>query len=143
MGFLSELRSGLRRAASEFSPAMRTYTLDVPGMAGPLVVDPDTGNMVASPAGPPTTVTFRLNPVTKPELVELAGADAEEIPLLGHWGTLDDPQGKPAAIQYGSSYPLTLQSRSGTITFTKPYPTQSTLHPEVYGERFFAVWRHH
>lgn len=116
---------------------VESLTFIVPG-AG-LVKNPATGNDVPAP-GTPLTVPVRLTATADPRIRDSVGADTAEVVLIGRWGSLLAPQGRPSGVAWGSSSPLTLDGQPGTLTLKLAYPDADLATETVYGARFLAVW---
>lgn len=109
-------------------------------VAGPLVKDPRTGNLRPG-AGQAVSVPVRLFASADPAIRDLVGADAASVAFVGRWGTLLDPQGKPAGVNWGLSSPLVVDGQPGTLTIKLAYPDADTVQEVVLGARFVALWK--
>lgn len=116
---------------------VENLTFTVPG-AG-LVKHPATGNDMPAP-GTPLTVLTRLTATADPRIRDTVGADAAEVVLIGRWGSLQAPQGRPAGVTWGSTSPLVLDGQPGTLTLKLAYPDADLATETVYGARFLATW---
>lgn len=107
--------------------------------AGTLIEDPSTGNLRSGP-GMPFEVPVRLIASTDPRIRDAAGADDAEIVLIGRWGTLAAPTGRPAGVGWGRTSPLVLDGQPGTLTIKLAYPDSDLWREVQFGARFLAVW---
>ena len=92
-------------------------------------------------AGAPLPVSVRLAATDDPAVRELSGADTSTLAITGRWGTLANPGGKPAALDWGSSARLTLDGQPGVLTLRVAYPDPDPVSEAIFGQRFAATWR--
>lgn len=111
-------------------------TFQVPGS----LIRDARGNRVPGP-GQPLPVSARLTATTDPRVRETVGADKAEIVLVGRWGTLEHPQGRPAGVNWGAQSPLELDGQPGTLTLKLAWPDEDLATEQQFGARFLAVWR--
>lgn len=103
------------------------------------VKDPKTGNLVPAP-GTSLPVSARLVASDDPRVRDMAGADAAEVVLLGRWGTLEDPLGRPDGVRWGATSPLVLDGQAGVLTVKLAYPDADLYQERQFGARFVCVW---
>lgn len=109
-------------------------------LPGEGLVKDGRGNPVPAP-GQPLDVPARLTATTDPRIRETVGADQAEIVLIGRWGTLEHPQGRPAGVGWGSRSPLELDGQPGTLTLKLAWPDEDLATETQFGSRFLAIWR--
>jgi hypothetical protein len=112
-----------------------TFTLP-----GPLIRQPETGNMIAGP-GQPLSVVARLTHSNDPHVVQLVGADSASTAIIGRWGTLEHPTLTPSGLNYGSQCPLTVDGQVGTLTIMLAWPDEDLKTELQFGARWVGIWR--
>lgn len=128
---------GLRLTPLAERTRVSPLTFTVPGQGW----RPDRhGNPVPAP-GETLTVPARLTATRDPQVRDMVGADSAEVVLVGRWGSLDAPQGRPPGVAWGSTSPLSLDGQSGTLTVSLAYPDPDLWQEAQFGARFVAVWR--
>lgn len=86
-------------------------------------------------------VSARLTATTDPRIRDSVGADSADLVLIGRWGTLEHPQGRPNGVHWGSTSPLELDGQPGTLTLKLAWPDSDLAAEQQFGSRFLAVWR--
>ena len=109
-------------------------------LPGPLVKDPVSKNMVASP-GWPLGLSARLEATTDPQVRDAVGADTATVVLFGRWGVAGHPRDWPVGLHWGSSSPLELQGQPGVLTLKLAWPDADPVKPFIHGAPFVATWR--
>jgi len=109
-------------------------------LPGPLVKDPVSKNMVASP-GEPLRASARLEATTDPQVRDAVGADTATVVLFGRWGTAGHPSAWPVGLHWGSSSSLELQGQPGVLTIKLAWPDADPIQTQIFGAPFIAIWR--
>lgn len=110
------------------------------GVPGQGMVRDSRGNLVPAPGGT-LAVQARLSATTDPKLRDTVGADNADLVLIGRWGSLTEPTGRPDGVRWGSQSPLVIDGQAGTLTVQLAYPDEDTATEAQFGQRFLALWR--
>lgn len=110
------------------------------GVPGQGMVRDSLGNLVPAPGGT-LAVQARLSATTDPKLRDTVGADNADLVLIGRWGSLTAPTGRPDGVRWGSQSPLVIDGQVGTLTVQLAYPDEDTATEAQFGQRFLALWR--
>ena len=110
------------------------------GVPGQGMVRDSRGNLVPAPGGT-LAVQARLSATTDPKLRDTVGADNADLVLIGRWGSLTAPAGRPDGVRWGSQSPLVIDGQPGTLTVQLAYPDEDTATETQFGQRFLALWR--
>ena len=116
---------------------LHELTFTRPGVG--LVTAPN-GNQVPAP-GTPVVVTARLDATTDPRIADAVGADNAAVVLVGRWGSLTAPIGRPAGVRWGATCPLALDGQPGTLTLQLAWPDADLATEQQFGARFVATWK--
>lgn len=101
--------------------------------------DPRSGNSVPVYRNEPVTV--RLSATQDPQTREMVGiADPAAVVFVGRWGSLLEPMGRPAQIDWGDSAALYVDGQHGRLTVRLAYPDAETATEDLFGARFVATW---
>lgn len=110
------------------------------GVPGTGMVRDSLGNLVPAPGGT-LAVQARLSATTDPKLRDTVGADNADLVLIGRWGSLTAPSGRPDGVRWGSQSPLVIDGQAGALTVQLAYPDEDTATEAQFGQRFLALWR--
>lgn len=116
---------------------LSTLTFTVPGSG---TVTLPNGNVRPAP-GVPVTVEARLSVSTDPRIAQSVGADNAETVLIGRWGSLAAPTGKPPGVRWGATSPLVYDGQPGVFTLKLAWPDEDLATETQFGSRFVGVWK--